>query len=108
MPHENLAALKIVEGNFDEAIEAVRAGGVFTTHTPVPAGNDVFPQELVRRYMKHYAGELGLSVDDVRLGSGTLAVAFGAERDLLHRQQQLRDSRDRLKGRRYRRKTRHR
>ncbi|MGI9646599.1 MAG: alpha-glucan family phosphorylase, partial [Ilumatobacteraceae bacterium] len=31
---------------FEEAIEAVRAGGVFTTHTPVPAGIDRFPREL--------------------------------------------------------------
>jgi glycogen phosphorylase len=35
---------------FDEAIEAVRAGTVFTTHTPVPAGIDRFPRELIRRY----------------------------------------------------------
>ncbi|MFC5184704.1 alpha-glucan family phosphorylase [Actinomadura harenae] len=35
---------------FDEALEATRAGTVFTTHTPVPAGIDRFPRELVRRY----------------------------------------------------------
>ncbi|MFC5746811.1 alpha-glucan family phosphorylase [Actinomadura rugatobispora] len=35
---------------FDEALEAVRAGTVFTTHTPVPAGIDRFPRELVQRY----------------------------------------------------------
>ncbi|KAB2369523.1 alpha-glucan family phosphorylase [Actinomadura montaniterrae] len=35
---------------FDEALEATRAGTVFTTHTPVPAGIDRFPRELVARY----------------------------------------------------------
>jgi starch phosphorylase len=32
---------------YDEALEAVRAGTVFTTHTPVPAGIDRFPKELI-------------------------------------------------------------
>jgi starch phosphorylase len=36
--------------SFDEAKEAVRAGTVFTTHTPVPAGIDRFPRELVAKY----------------------------------------------------------
>jgi len=35
---------------YDEAREAVRAGTVFTTHTPVPAGIDRFPRDLVARY----------------------------------------------------------
>jgi glycogen phosphorylase len=38
----------------DAAIEAVRAGTVFTTHTPVPAGIDRFPRELVEQY---YGGD---------------------------------------------------
>ncbi|TDD93101.1 glycosyltransferase family 1 protein [Saccharopolyspora karakumensis] len=36
--------------DFDQATAAVRAGTVFTTHTPVPAGIDRFPVDLVRRY----------------------------------------------------------
>jgi starch phosphorylase len=36
--------------SFDEALEMCRAGTVFTTHTPVPAGIDRFPRELVERY----------------------------------------------------------
>lgn len=40
--------------DFDSALAAVRAGTVFTTHTPVPAGIDRFPADLVR----HYFGEL--------------------------------------------------
>jgi starch phosphorylase len=35
----------------DDATEQVRATTVFTTHTPVPAGNEVFDPELVRRYL---------------------------------------------------------
>ncbi|GAA0921255.1 alpha-glucan family phosphorylase [Nonomuraea longicatena] len=34
---------------FDEALEVVRAGTVFTTHTPVPAGIDRFPREMIER-----------------------------------------------------------
>ncbi|GAB3653267.1 glycosyltransferase family 1 protein [Actinocorallia lasiicapitis] len=36
--------------SFEEALEAGRAGTVFTTHTPVPAGIDRFPRELIQRY----------------------------------------------------------
>jgi starch phosphorylase len=39
--------------DFDQALGAVRAGTVFTTHTPVPAGIDRFPIDLVRRYFEH-------------------------------------------------------
>lgn len=37
--------------DFDQALSAVRSGTVFTTHTPVPAGIDRFPVDLVRRYL---------------------------------------------------------
>jgi starch phosphorylase len=54
---------------FDDAIEAVRAGGVFTTHTPVPAGIDQFPVELMHRYFGDFVGQLGTTMDDLlRLG----------------------------------------
>ncbi len=35
---------------FDEALEAARGATVFTTHTPVPAGIDRFPRELIQQY----------------------------------------------------------
>ena len=35
---------------FAEALESVRAGTIFTTHTPVPAGIDVYPAELMEKY----------------------------------------------------------
>ena len=48
---------------FEEACEATRAGNVFTTHTPVPAGIDWFPPDLVNQYCSVYYGELGISAD---------------------------------------------
>jgi len=50
---------------FTEAIEAVRAGGVFTTHTPVPAGIDRFPRELFERYFAGFAPRLGITFDQL-------------------------------------------
>ena len=43
-----------------DALEQVRASSVFTTHTPVPAGNEVFDEELVFRYVGPLAAEAGL------------------------------------------------
>ena len=49
--------------SWDEAIEAARAGTVFTTHTPVPAGIDRFPRELMERYFSAWADECGVTID---------------------------------------------
>jgi starch phosphorylase len=43
-----------------EALERIREGNIFTTHTPVPAGSDEFPLWLIDRYFSHYWTELGL------------------------------------------------
>ena len=48
----------------DEALETLRASTVFTTHTPVPAGNEVFDPELVRRNVGHLAERCGLTWDE--------------------------------------------
>lgn len=48
---------------FDEAVEATRAGGLFTTHTPVPAGIDRFPTELMAKYFTGFAAECGTSLE---------------------------------------------
>ncbi|MCB0004710.1 MAG: alpha-glucan family phosphorylase, partial [Anaerolineae bacterium] len=45
---------------FDEAAEAVRSNSVFTTHTPVPAGNDTFAFELVEKFFWQYWGQLSI------------------------------------------------
>ena len=43
---------------FDVALTATRAGNLFTTHTPVPAGFDSFEPALIERYLRHYAEEV--------------------------------------------------
>ncbi len=47
--------------SFREAREAVAANSLFTTHTPVPAGNDTFSYDLIDRYFSSYWGQLGLT-----------------------------------------------
>jgi len=49
--------------SFDAALQAVRSGGVFTTHTPVPAGIDRFPLDLIDRYFASWASEVGIGLD---------------------------------------------
>ncbi len=53
----------MVEQNvtFREAREAVAASNIFTTHTPVPAGNDAFEPWLVEKYLSNYWDALGLT-----------------------------------------------
>jgi len=47
--------------SFAEARQAVAAGNVFTTHTPVPAGNDMFDPRVIDKYFADYYQALGLS-----------------------------------------------
>ncbi|MGH3337653.1 MAG: alpha-glucan family phosphorylase, partial [Propionibacteriaceae bacterium] len=54
--------------DFDTALERSRAGTIFTTHTPVPAGIDRFPRELI---VHQFAGFEDLPIDQV--------LAMGAE-----------------------------
>ena len=67
---ERISDLVAVGLSFSEALQVVRAGTVFTTHTPVPAGIDRFGTALVRQY---FSTDLlpGINVDDV--------LALGAE-----------------------------
>jgi starch phosphorylase len=46
---------------YAEAVQQVRKTSVFTTHTPVPAGHDVFPFELMDKYFRLYCETLGVS-----------------------------------------------
>ncbi|MGB0766654.1 MAG: alpha-glucan family phosphorylase, partial [Phycisphaeraceae bacterium] len=48
---------------FDEARQAAMASHVFTTHTPVPAGIDRFPADLVKTYLKDYHAKLKLDME---------------------------------------------
>ncbi len=76
---ERIRALIAEDGlSFSEALSGVRAGTVFTTHTPVPAGIDRFPIDLVRHYLD--TGPDGMS----RLVPGLLVdevLALGSEDD---------------------------
>jgi len=47
--------------SFQEALEVVRSTSLFTTHTPVPAGHDAFPENLLRTYIAHYPERLKIS-----------------------------------------------
>ncbi|MCC7349474.1 MAG: alpha-glucan family phosphorylase [Phycisphaerales bacterium] len=57
-------ARMLLEGSnltFDEARQQVMATNVFTTHTPVPAGIDMFPPDLMIKYFRNYVPSLKLS-----------------------------------------------
>ncbi len=65
-------ARELVEAgqSFDQARQTVQAATVFTTHTPVAAGHDVFPFHLVEKYFHAYWPHLGLSREGfLELGS---------------------------------------
>ena len=64
--------------DFDTALTVVRASTVFTTHTPVPAGIDRFPMEMVRRYFGGRPAARTALLPGVPLDR---IVAFGAEDD---------------------------
>jgi starch phosphorylase len=55
----------------DEALKVVARNSVFTTHTPVPAGNESFDVGLVRRYLGPWTEELGVDAE--------AALQLGAE-----------------------------
>ena len=65
--HSSFLILKLIENtikdkkvSFNIAKDIVSSKTVFTTHTPVPAGNDIFPLELMDTYFKDYWDKLGI------------------------------------------------
>jgi glycogen phosphorylase len=65
---------ELVQGglDFSSALEEVRASTVFTTHTPVHAGNDAFPQWLIEKYFHRYWEGLNVSKGTfMSLGNGS-------------------------------------
>lgn len=64
--------------SFWEAAEAVKAGSVFTTHTPVPAGNDMFAPDMIARYFSKYCHDMGITMDEL--------LAFGRQDPSDHRE----------------------
>jgi starch phosphorylase len=68
--HAALAGLELARaeraqqgGSLEDAFEAVRRRTVFTTHTPVPAGNDAYPADQMADMLRGIAGELGVDPD---------------------------------------------
>ena len=49
---------------FNQALELVRASGLYTCHTPVPAGHDYFDEGIFGKYMGGYPAMLGISWDE--------------------------------------------
>src|SRR5204863_6486828 len=65
-----LARERLVSGaaaNFDEALLQISPHLAFTTHTPVDAGHDAFPSDLVEAYFNGYRQQLGLSHEEFML-----------------------------------------
>jgi glycogen phosphorylase len=65
--------------SFETAVEAVKASVVFTTHTPVPAGHDQFPMDLVDRFLGEYYWQLGATREQI-LALGRVANVFNMTR----------------------------
>lgn len=51
--------------SFNEAMIMVRSSGLYTVHTPVPAGHDYFDEGLFGKYMKGYPAKLGITWNDL-------------------------------------------
>ena len=74
--------------SFDIARDIASSKTVFTTHTPVPAGNDIFPIELVEKYFKDFWPRLGLTREEfLKLGMKPAEQGRGHQdlHRLLHR-----------------------
>ena len=58
-------------GSFEEALHHVRSRTVFTTHTPVPAGNERFAEDLARHYLSSWPERLDIGWDRLAELTGT-------------------------------------
>lgn len=59
---QRLVDLIEIEGlSFNQALEIVKASGLYTVHTPVPAGHDYFDEGLLGKYLGNYPSRLGIS-----------------------------------------------
>ena len=52
---------------YNEAREAIGSSNVFTSHTPVPAGFDIFSPALMDKYLRDYPGRLGLTMNEFQM-----------------------------------------
>ena len=63
---ERIRRMMVNEGmGLAEAIECARPAVLFTTHTPVPAGIDVFPPDLMARYFTAFAQDCGITLEQL-------------------------------------------
>ena len=65
--------------NFQQALEVVRASGLYTCHTPVPAGHDYFEEGLFYKYMNAFPARLGIEWHDL-IGMGRQNPADNTEK----------------------------
>lgn len=71
---ERCRELTVTNLRFDSALESVGAATVFTTHTPVSAGHDIFAPDLVTEYFEKIAYDLRLSMEEfLNLGASSAA-----------------------------------
>ncbi|MBN1354735.1 alpha-glucan family phosphorylase [bacterium] len=69
--------IKTQKLTYEEAWEATWSSNVFTTHTPVPAGNEHFAPDLIRKYFAGFAQELGMDIDRfLKIGQNGFACDF--------------------------------
>jgi starch phosphorylase len=62
---------RVLQGDgLGDALKSVARNTVFTTHTPVPAGNETFERDLVKKYLEPWVGDVGCEPEDV-LSLGT-------------------------------------
>jgi len=100
---ERIRVLKREHGlSFEEALQATRASNIFTTHTPVPAGIDLFDPGLMYHYFSPYCADIGIDFEQLmalgrrnpgnreeRFSMAILALKTSAHRNAvskLHRQ----------------------
>jgi starch phosphorylase len=57
--------MRVASCSFQTALRCTRAGNIFTTHTPVPAGFDRFPPEMITAYLKKYADSASISPEEL-------------------------------------------
>ncbi len=77
--HSSFVALEVIKNfmkeknvSFEVAKKMASACTIFTTHTPVPAGNDIFPIDLIDKYFTSYCADLGITrADFLNLGLKT-------------------------------------
>jgi starch phosphorylase len=89
-----LAAAGVEGGGLDDALDAVRGRVVFTTHTPLAAGNETYPPELFRRAFAGLEAGLGIEAgylarradsSDGGAGMSALAMRLSGRRNAVSR-----------------------